>query len=94
MIYYIVILKFSLILYNFLIGTYPIRLILQNEVREEVSFIINAFTDAGLNYKGKTKLSLTKLGGKYLNLNDMKKLQVLMAKLETLTEKEIRNQKK
>ena len=66
----------------------------QNEVREEVKLIINTFTEAGLNYKGKTQLSLTKLAGRHLNYKDMEKLQKLMGKLIKLTEKEIRNQKK
>lgn len=64
------------------------------ETKTEITSIINDFTDAGLNYKGKTNISLKKLAGKYLNYDDMSKLQTLMNKLEMLTEKEIRNQKK
>lgn len=61
----------------------------QEEIKEEITFIINAFTDAGLNYKGKSKLSIEALGFKYLNFNDLKKLKVLLDKLQTLTEKKI-----
>ena len=61
----------------------------QEDIKEEITFIINAFTDAGLTYKGKSKLSIEKLAGKYLNFNDLKKLKVLLDKLEALTEKKI-----
>lgn len=58
-----------------------------NEMRTEIRNAINDFTDAGLKYKGKTNLSLTKLAEKYLDLADKSKLQTLFNKLEKATAK-------